>query len=100
MAVPVFHYIRDALAQHFGDEKATVEQNRIGTDVSRAFEKCRQVPGHCRIGDQGEAHFAVGAGCVLLRFVGQFARRQKAVQSKLQNFVAQDLGFERSADQR
>src|SRR4029079_14266181 len=71
VAVPVLHHIGDALAQNFGNEETAVEQNRIGADVSGAFEKGRQVPRYRGIGDQGESHFAIGAGRVLLRLVGK-----------------------------
>ena len=95
----MLHHVGDAVAQNFGNEEAAVEQNRVRAP-GRWAQKRGEVPRDGRIGDVGQAELAEQAALFFLRRFAALAEWQEAFERQLQRFFAQDLGLERSADQR
>ncbi len=98
-AVPVAHHVGHALAQNLRNEEAAVEEDGVGRLAGR-FQERVQVARDGRVGDVGQAELAEQAALFFLGRLAALAERQEAFERQFQRFLAQDLGLERSADQR
>ena len=99
MAVPVLEDVSHALAQNRRDEETAIEQNRVGTNVTRLGQEGGQMLGDGRIALVGQARLAKQTALVVRWPLGQFTERQKAFERQLERFFAGHLGFQRAADQ-
>ena len=96
---PPLQHIRDALLAQFGNEEPAVEQNSVRPSMVVGVQEGRQMPRDRRVGNIGQTQLPEQAALLFLGLLIDPAKRQESIERQFQRLFAQDLGFQRSADQ-
>src|SRR5207302_10670550 len=90
-SIPAFHYVGHALLAKVGNEKTTVEEDRVGPRVFVGAEERRQVARDGRIGNVGQAKLSKETALFLGWFFVDRTERQETIEREFQGLLAQNF---------